>query len=432
MPTELFPIHLLPKPVQHYIDEIHQISGFSKNMLAMNGLFALASAIGRSYTIRFKNHYEQLPILYGCIVSKSGSGKSPVMNYMFDEHHRIFRHFELRRKEDLLMMKQSEAAFEPPARKITTFSDATPSAIAKYNAGTPKGIICTSDELAGWFKNLNAFSNKNDKEWFLSAWNGKAVMTLRSTVDTFYFNPCCSILGGIQNDLVRILCQKADQDSGLNARFLFCTPETDEVPQETEYEVSDPTVWAYRNLIRAIYGTGLINPDDIHSAYDDENGPTKIECTQETRDYLREYRNDLRRQTVGSSESVTAAYNKMTDYVLRFALILEVSNAVAEGKTPVCVKRERAEEAVELANFFLLQHHAIDDRLNLYDPVDELTDEKQRFFNIMNQSGEVFTLHDAKVAAKSINFKSSHKTLQRFLNDRRFFKRVRHGVYATV
>jgi len=116
-----------------------------------------------------------------------------------------------------------EAAPAPTRRRFKT-NDATIEKLGELMNENPRGLLVFRDELIGLLCSWDREDRKQDRAFYLEAWNGTGSSTVdrvvRGTVDTE--NCCVSILGGIQpSKLMGYLAQAADNiaNDGMIQRF---------------------------------------------------------------------------------------------------------------------------------------------------------------------------------------------------------------------
>jgi hypothetical protein len=103
-------------------------------------------------------------------------------------------------------------------------SDATIERIAVLLEVRPQGMAFVADELARLFLNMNRYSNGQDNEFWLEAWNGKNFVVERQGRPPVVLDYLLvGVVGGLQPDKVARAFE-GDED-GMYARFYFAWPE---------------------------------------------------------------------------------------------------------------------------------------------------------------------------------------------------------------
>jgi hypothetical protein len=103
-------------------------------------------------------------------------------------------------------------------------SDATIERIAVLLEVRPQGMAFVADELARLFLNMNRYSNGQDNEFWLEAWNGKNFVVERQGRPPVVLDYLLvGVIGGLQPDKVARAFE--GDEGGMSARFYFAWPE---------------------------------------------------------------------------------------------------------------------------------------------------------------------------------------------------------------
>jgi hypothetical protein len=103
-------------------------------------------------------------------------------------------------------------------------SDGTIERIAVLLEARPQGLAFVADELARLFLNMQRYSNGQDNEFWLEAWNGKHFVVERQGRPPVVLDYLLvGVVGGLQPDKVARAFE-GDED-GMYARFYFSWPE---------------------------------------------------------------------------------------------------------------------------------------------------------------------------------------------------------------
>lgn len=228
---------------------------------AIPAIVALAGTIGRSIGIAMKQHahwYERA-MLWGCVIGRPSSGKSPALSparrmleRLTREERAVYdvasREYEARamvadaakfnaKKVIQAALKKhdqagAEAAAEdalfqnePPSEPRIVVNDATVEKLGELLNANPRGLVQFRDELAGWLANLDREGRESDRAFWLESWNGTGAFTVdRIGRGTIPIEACAmSILGGMQpgklSEYVRGAVRGGFSDDGLIQRF---------------------------------------------------------------------------------------------------------------------------------------------------------------------------------------------------------------------
>lgn len=228
---------------------------------AVPAMVALAGAIGRRVGVAMKQHdrWHELPMLWGCVIGRPSSGKSPALTPARRMLERLAG--EERKAYDVAMREHSgreliaeanranakkaiqaalkkgdtsaaesaaDAALfdeEPPSEPRIVVNDATVEKLGELLNANPRGLVQFRDELAGWLANLDREGRESDRAFWLECWNGTGAFTVdRIGRGTIRIEACAvSILGGMQPgklaEYVRGAIRGGFSDDGLIQRF---------------------------------------------------------------------------------------------------------------------------------------------------------------------------------------------------------------------
>jgi len=228
---------------------------------AIPAMVALAGAIGRRVGIAMKQHdrWHELPMLWGCVIGRPSSGKSPALTPARRMLERLAgeerQAYDVEKREHdgrVLIAEASKANAkkaiqaalkkgdtsaaesaadaalfdeEPPSEPRIVVNDATVEKLGELLNANPRGLVQFRDELAGWLANLDREGRESDRAFWLECWNGTGAFTVdRIGRGTVRIEACAvSILGGMQPgklaEYVRGAIRGGFSDDGLIQRF---------------------------------------------------------------------------------------------------------------------------------------------------------------------------------------------------------------------
>lgn len=256
-----FDASMLPASVRAWCVDAADGLQVSLDFTAIPAIVALAGTIGRTVGVGMKQHarwYER-PILWGCVVGRPSSGKSPALSPARRMLERLAREeraayvvaareYEarvmvadavkanakkaiqaaLKRKDQTGAEAVAEAAQfedEPPSEPRIVVNDVTVEKLGELLNANPRGLVQFRDELAGWLANLDREGRESDRAFWLECWNGTGAFTVdRIGRGTIPIEACAmSILGGMQPgklaEYVRGAVRGGFSDDGLIQRF---------------------------------------------------------------------------------------------------------------------------------------------------------------------------------------------------------------------
>lgn len=136
--TDHFPTRVFPDNYRHLIERSAQAIGCDESMVGLPALTVMAAAIGNSRQVLLKADWVQSPVLWGGVVGRPGSAKSPTIKEA------------VRPLQD---QQQHDWREQTKTRYLT--SDSTLASLAPILAANPRGLLLSRDELTGWVDDVN-------------------------------------------------------------------------------------------------------------------------------------------------------------------------------------------------------------------------------------------------------------------------------------
>ena len=236
MQNREFPTKVFPSIIIDIIEYLYKYSNFPIPYSGAAVLVAVATVMGSRFMLRLSDTWCISPNLYMAIVGKSGTFKSPVINFFF----KPIAEFDStniaaynRRMEEYLHGPDRDDLSKKPKAMQMIVRDVTKEAITPILRANPFGITCIRDELASFFKSFNSYRNTgDDEEFFLSCYSQVDIVVNRATKDYIENvpKPTLSIIGGLQTNLVGDFFTKKRVDNGLMSRFQFVFDPDENLP----------------------------------------------------------------------------------------------------------------------------------------------------------------------------------------------------------
>jgi hypothetical protein len=250
-----FPVDVLPTRCRKWLERSARGAGVTPGHVAVPLFSIVSSLIGAARRVRPSLSWSEPMTLWTAVVGFSGSGKTPGL----DVTKRALSRIERDRKGKIAELQRahetrSEAAkaarekwkgdvkaavdggtppplkpadavdpgpFIPPRLYV---SDATIERLAVLLQARPRGMLFIADELAGVFLNMSRYSNGQDNEFWLEAWNGKHFVVERmSRPPVVVDHLLIGITGGFQPD--KLARSFAGDNDGMYARVMYGWPE---------------------------------------------------------------------------------------------------------------------------------------------------------------------------------------------------------------
>ena len=375
-----FPLAALPYPVQQIIREGAVSVNAPPDFIAIPTLVAMASAIGNSRCLRIKPNWTERAVLWGVVVGRPGSGKTPAAKialapirerqrrlrdrYLAD--HELFEEQQGEWEQELEGWKRRMAAYsqsrgmapgkppvkpkEPEERQVYT-TNTTLEALNQLLYRMPRGILLYQDEIAGLVSGMNAYrgGKGGDLQAWLELWNsGDIILNRRSEKTALQIqSPFVCVSGSTQPDVVPDLLEDRDKSDGFIDRFLFCWP--DPLPRRyCQDGIAGQTIAEYQQLLNRLFE---LDPDQEEPG---QCEPKVLHFTESGQELWNEW-----------SESHFAEMNhpdypphleglwmKLFGYTARLALVLHCARYVWQETDSVDVDRRSVWGAAGIISYF--------------------------------------------------------------------------------
>lgn len=227
VPVPPFPLDAFPPIARAFIAAEAEALGCPPEFVALPLLVFCGAVAGNSRRLRIKPGFEVLPIVWGGVIGRPGTVKSPALN-------------RSRQLLDVLQQEawdhyreQLEAWTEQPATERGSkplpehffATDTTTQAVAAALVSS-RGLAIIHDELAGWVHSFDAFAKGGDRQYWLSSWSAHPLKPNRKTGEPLYIpEPVVGITGGIQPEMLGDLAGEARRDDGFLPRFWLVWPD---------------------------------------------------------------------------------------------------------------------------------------------------------------------------------------------------------------
>ena len=367
-----FPMGVFPEPVREFIQQTGESMQADESFVALAVLVCAAAAVGNTRRLGARFDWQVPPILWGAIVGRSGTTKSPALNAVVkfprERQRRAFDQCEDERAEyngRLFTWKQTPKADrsfddrpgDRPQPERFLVSDITVEALADRLENSPRGVLTFADELAGWVKGFGQFKRGkgSDVESWLALYGGHSLIIDRKTGDKPTIRierAAVCVLGGIQPGTLK-RCFKDDfYENGLAVRILFVWP-PEKRKRWSEAEISPEALQAVADIFGKLYSmemtehdTGISSPGIVR--LDPDAKKAFIE-------YYNEHNAELEQLT---SDSERAFYSKLEGGAARLALIVHCLRwACGESVAPFVMDVQSMAAGITLAQWF--KHEAL-------------------------------------------------------------------------
>lgn len=369
-PYRPFPLAALPRTVGEYIQEASTAIGCDPAFVTLPTLACLARAIGNKRSIRLKRSWHEMAIIWGAIVGKSGTHKSPAMQAatgilerkqaeVIAAHKEAMAEYvqdEQRYQRELAQWKRKKTDEPPPwppeepvcQRYIC--SDITIEALAERLAAQFDGVLVVRDELAGWLDGLAEYKGGkgSDTGHWLSCWNSAPMTVDRKTGAKKMLHvprASVSLVGGIQPAILRRAISREHLHDGLCARLLVAFPAWQPITW-TDATVSPATESRMSDVFDSLLS--------LEPAADPEGKsiPYAMPLTPEAHRAWVSYYNRHRAEMAELDDDLAAAYSKLEAYAARFALIFQLCSWADGQVTADKIDQASIDSGVAVSDWF--------------------------------------------------------------------------------
>ena len=286
-----------------------------------------------------------------------------------------------------------------------------------------RGVLLCSDELDSLIGNFGRYSKGNDEPYWLQLFNGVQLKYERKSTGE-YANiprPYVSIIGGAQPGLLSALFGGRRLANGFACRFLKIYPEIDGMLRWSKQRMPEQFCVRWTEIVEKV----LRLPDtlDVNDAlvvtmldFTNEASECLVRWTEKNNRYWRD----------AEDEYLQGLCGKLTTYLVRFALVLEVMHCICEDTMPKSIGSKSVERAVLLVEYFRAMDLRVFNALKKQ-PVDSM---QEKLLSLLPSS---FTTAQAVEVGKENGV--SERTMKRFLRSGLaigFLVRLGRGSYSKM
>lgn len=425
---EKFPIEVFPKQVQEIIIETNDKLGYPNDFIASSILVATSIAIGSRIQVSLKEGFNAYCNIYMILVGPSGSCKSHPMSWALKPIEKIDKaNYEIYKKQrkqyELEKSTQLNELPSPPRLKKHLVSNITFEALTDVIDKNPNGIGVFVDEIAGWFKNFDRYNNGSEIESWLSIWSNKPLIIDRKNSEpVFIETPFVSVLGSIQNGIIKELGKNNKAANGFMERLLINSPSNLEKYRWNEKELDIEISKNWDSIINNIFSIKV----DC-----DEMGNIKTKIIPFSKSALKEiidWQNKISNLCKEyDDEEISSLYAKVDQHALKFCLILQVLECVCSKNKLDVITTEVVKKATLLAEFFAKNSLKAKELMEANNPIKHLNQQKQDLYNALENK---FSTKEGFKTAQE--FSMEYKTYERFIGKKDLFKREKQGIYTKL
>ena len=306
----LLPIDMFGEAAKSWAMAFSEAYQVSLDLVAATMLIGVGMAANRKATVTFGN-YTNRPSLWVAIVAPSGYNKSEPIAKIMNPLESLNKELVEYTRKEFAKWKADGEKGAPPAKLKLIISDSTPE--IRNELLSKNGLLVLRDEIFGFLKDLNRYTQSGEIETLLSIWSSKSFSIDRKTSTSFFVeNPFLSIIGGVQPELMAdAFGGKNFEGSGFLARWLFLWPYSSRVPEDiVEDTISKEVETGWNGLIQNLWRMPV------------QNFKLSPEAVEVYRQYLRYTANIMNGEDCESG--VRAMLAKMRIYAIRLALVIHL------------------------------------------------------------------------------------------------------------
>ena len=227
-----FDMELLPAVLRPWIADIAERLQCPPDLLSVPSVVAAGAILGRKVGIRpqANSDWTELPNLWGCVIGRPGTMKSPAMSQALaplrrlqaqarETHAAEMQDFTKKRDEHALRAKAakkvaSKALADDPDAQIELPDDPQAPTLRRYIANdsniaslgellrqNTNGILVDRDELVGLLRGLDQEDRAEERAFYLTGWNGRDSYVfdrILRGLDLYVPAVTLSVIGGTQ------------------------------------------------------------------------------------------------------------------------------------------------------------------------------------------------------------------------------------------
>lgn len=315
-----FPLDALPQVVRAFTVQCASSLPVAPETVGVPALVVIGGAIGNARRIRLKDGWTEPTSLWAAVVARSGYKKSPAVSQAAEP-----------------LLKRDSLQWR------TWTADITGERLASLLEEHPRGLFSYRDELSAWVKSMNQYraGKGSDRQFFLSLYSGTRAKVDRQggekPISRTLTNPCWSVIGGIQPDVLRDLEDDDGREDGFLPRLLFTCPRPVSV-KWTDITVSTEIRLKYDSLIQSLLDLPYVGD------------PVYLDLCPEAKEYWIDWHDAHCAEVEDESLSPfqQATYSKLLGACGRIALI----HAVATDPRTSSVGLASIQAAIKLISYF--------------------------------------------------------------------------------
>lgn len=406
------PIEVFPASIREIIFNLAQYENFNLEYTASIVLSAVATALGNACHIRIKGEWKTAPSLYMMLVGRPGLGKTPPLGYLYtpiNEHddrlHDAFN-AEYERYERAIASSKEQAedgataiSVNKPHYITTVIYDSTPEAMLDIHQHNRRGITLVVDEILALFNSVRRYNGKSNLiEDLLTAYSGQSLKIIRKGEPRpiLIRNPCISIIGSIQTNLLQEVFRKEFMANGLLDRFLFVYPMDRKISnwnKDSQCSYIPNTMNQWRKIIERIFSIPLVT-----NAKGSGIEPHVLSMSDEAQECFYNWYNSIidSVNAIENDAEIESRKMKINGHVARLALLFQVMRWAVDEAELICVERDSVEAAIRMIDYYEATYARLQETLVM----NSIGDSREAWLSLLDDE---FTTGEAVMAGRQVD-----------------------------
>ncbi|WP_318640072.1 DUF3987 domain-containing protein [Flavobacterium ardleyense] len=422
-----FPTEVFPKDLQAIIYHAHNNYQFSIDYLGAGCLSAMSAAIGISYKVEVLQGWLEKCNLFMVIVGRTGDAKSHALNFCFKPIQKrekaLFQKYEQEMRDYERSLGGDQEKVEKPFLERLLINDSTPEALIQAHSNNKRSLCIYMDELHGWIKNFNRYNSSGEEQTYLTLWSGGVITVDRVSSKSIRLDdPFIGVIGGTQISVLKEFAKGGRSANGFLDRMLFVFPEVQKNIKWSDNKQDEIIMQNYFAIITDLIDLKL-NP----------NNESNIICFEaEAKKFLFDWQNARPENYLFEYERSIEV--KLQQYVIRFALILQLVFNICEDKTDKEIQLFAVKGGIKLFEYFYFNAIKVRDETIKKNYNESLSELQRTILDDLPSNSSFSTADAIKIACIIVNGKPriSERQVKTYLKDRKLFKKVSHGFYQKI
>ncbi|MCK4342443.1 MAG: DUF3987 domain-containing protein [Phycisphaerae bacterium] len=369
-----FPVDALPDRLRVFVEAVAAATGTAPAFAAIAVLVVVAGSIGNRVAVLVKPGWTEPAVLWGVLVGRSGTTKSPVLKLVtralielfkaerrayrdaLKEYQREFERHGVRLTEWKKAQRNGPPTDPPdepecPTERRLVVSDVTIEKLGCLLEENPLGLLLVRDELAAWVGAFDRYASGgkgSDQPAWLSMYDAAPVTIDRKSGKGTYFveRATVSVLGSIQPGTLSRSFGIAEREAGLLARVLVAYP-PDRPALWIDAAMPDDVAGAWHDLLAAL----LALPAGVDDLGDPR--PRFIPIGKEAKPLWVEWhdRHVLELVDIGDDD-LGAHYAKLKGACARIALLFACVEVAVGGNAIAHISADAMRRAIAVTEWF--------------------------------------------------------------------------------